>query len=91
MHFGEIGILDQSIKPMCLHGLSITYSSNPRQHIWTFAVGRGEIYFSPWNCPCSRTRGNVLLLMLAITIIVNQLVGIIHYADPISMTHYGME
>ena len=23
-------------------GLSITYSSNPRQHIWTFASGRGE-------------------------------------------------
>ena len=34
-------------------GLSITYSSNPRQHIWTFASGRGERYNNPWNCPCS--------------------------------------
>ena len=34
-------------------GLSITYSSNPRQHIWTFASGRGEKYNDPWNCPCS--------------------------------------
>ena len=34
-------------------GLSITYSSNPRQHIWTFASGRGERFNNPWNCPCS--------------------------------------
>ena len=34
-------------------GLSITYSSNPRQHIWTFASGRGERYNSRYNCPCS--------------------------------------
>ena len=34
-------------------GLSITYSSNPRQHIWTFASGRGERYRNRWNCPCS--------------------------------------
>ena len=34
-------------------GLSITYSSNPRQHIWTFASGRGERYNSVYNCPCS--------------------------------------
>ena len=34
-------------------GLSITYSSNPRQHIWTFASGRGEKYNNRWNCPCS--------------------------------------
>ena len=34
-------------------GLSITYSNNPRQHIWTFASGHGEILNDPWNCPCS--------------------------------------
>ena len=34
-------------------GLSITYSSNPRQHIWTYAIGRGERDSSPYNCPCS--------------------------------------
>ena len=34
-------------------GLSITYSSNPRQHIWTFASGRGERNSNQLNCPCS--------------------------------------
>ena len=34
-------------------GLSITYSSNPRRHIWTYAGGRGERYNNRFNCPCS--------------------------------------
>ena len=34
-------------------GLSITHSSNPRQHIWTFASGRGERNNNKYNCPCS--------------------------------------
>ena len=38
-------------------GLSITHSGNPRQHIWTFASGRGERYNNPWNCPCSLNGG----------------------------------
>ena len=36
-------------------GLSITYSSNPRQHIWTFASGRGEKVPFRLGCPCSNT------------------------------------
>ena len=39
-------------------GLSITYSSNPRQHIWTYASGRGEGNNNRWNCPCSVNGGN---------------------------------
>ena len=38
-------------------GLSITYSSNPCQHIWTFATSRGERFDNPWNCPCSINGG----------------------------------
>ena len=38
-------------------GLLITYSSNPRQHIWTFDSGRGERNNNPWNCPCSVNGG----------------------------------
>ena len=39
-------------------GLSITYSGNPRQHIWTFASGRGERLINDrWNCPCSVNGG----------------------------------
>ena len=34
-------------------GLSITYNSNPRQHIWTFASGPGERLHDYFNCPCS--------------------------------------
>ena len=34
-------------------GLSITYSSNPRQHIWTFASGRGEKLSGDLSCPCN--------------------------------------
>ena len=37
-------------------GLSITYSSNPREHIWTFASGRGERFDNEHNCPCSDTQ-----------------------------------
>ena len=31
-------------------GLSITYSNNPRQHIWTFANGHGEKLTEPYSC-----------------------------------------
>ena len=37
-------------------GLSITYGSNPRQHIWTFASGRFEdTQNTLFNCPCTTT------------------------------------
>ena len=45
-------LLEQLMKAI-LMGLSFTYSSNPRQHIWTFAGCRGERYNTPYNCPCS--------------------------------------
>ena len=34
-------------------GLSITYSSNPRQHIWTYASGSGEKVSDKYSCPCT--------------------------------------
>ena len=34
-------------------GLSITYGSNPRHHIWTFACGYSETNQAPSNCPCA--------------------------------------
>ena len=34
---------------------SHNYSSNPRQHIWTFASGRGEKVPFRLGCPCSNT------------------------------------
>ena len=44
---------DKTIDQDYVSGLSITYSSNPRQHIWTFASGRGERFNGVYNCPCS--------------------------------------
>ena len=36
-------------------GLSITYGRNPRQHIWTFANGRGEKLNQGYSCRCTYT------------------------------------
>ena len=36
-----------------ISGLSITYSSNPRQHIWTYASGKGEKISDKYSCPCT--------------------------------------
>ena len=41
-----------TIERSYVSGLSITYG-HPRQHIWTFASGRGEMYDNKYNCPCS--------------------------------------
>ena len=45
----NIKMIDQSY----VSGLSITYSNNPRKHIWTFASGFTEGFNIVWNCPCS--------------------------------------
>ena len=42
-------------------GLSITYGHNPRQHIWTYAVGIGERHFRGDNCPCTQHPGRAPL------------------------------
>ena len=39
-------------------GVTITYGSNPRKHIWTYACGVGEIvdgndFIRPYTCPCN--------------------------------------
>ena len=51
--YGSYYAYNKTIDEDYVSGLSITYSSNPRQHIWTFASGRGERYNSQFNCPCS--------------------------------------
>ena len=35
--------------------LSITYSKNPCQYIWSFAGGHGERQFDVFTCPCTNT------------------------------------
>ena len=34
-------------------GVSLTYGTSPRKHIWTFAAGLFDNVPSPYNCPCS--------------------------------------
>ena len=45
--------LNSTIDEDYASGLSITHSSNPRQHIWTFASGSSERDPNSYNCPCS--------------------------------------
>ena len=51
-------LVKQLIKTIYVDGLSITYGSNPCQHIWTFAGGRGERDDSAHACPCSSTNAS---------------------------------
>ena len=34
-------------------GVTLTYSNNPRKHIWTYAAGHDEQGTSPSDCPCN--------------------------------------
>ena len=45
----------RTIDESYMSGLSITYGSHPRQHIWTFVSGRGEKLDQHYSCPCSST------------------------------------
>ena len=55
--YGSHRTFSRTIDEDYVDGLSITYSSNPRQHIWTFASGRGERNSDQLNCPCSVNGG----------------------------------
>ena len=46
---GHSETIDQSY----VSGLSITYGSNPRQHIWTFVSGSGEELAELYSCSCT--------------------------------------
>ena len=54
--FAFYGVLNNmTIDENYVSGLSITYNSSPRQHIWTYASGRGEIDDGKFSCPCTNT------------------------------------
>ena len=50
-HNGPSVTINQSY----VSGLLITYSSNPRQHIWTFASGSGEKFAEVYSCACTNS------------------------------------
>ena len=79
-------MIDQSY----VSGLSITYSNNPRKHIWTFASGFSERYDIAWNCPCSIYPGNDPPSFVGNNYYCES--GSVDYPDTGTlMTHYGME
>lgn len=41
-----------SVDAVYLDGVSITHGSNPRSHIWTFAVAEHQHTSTSYNCPC---------------------------------------
>ena len=48
----------KSIDDPYVDGLSITYGSSPRRHLWTYAAGVAESDFiSVSNCPCAAASG----------------------------------
>ena len=58
--YGSHSYYNRTIDQAYVSGLSITYSSNPRRHIWTFASGCGERYNNGFNCPCSSSQAYTL-------------------------------
>ena len=54
--YGSESGYNRTIDEDYVDGLSITYNSNPRQHIWTYASGRGERSIDQiYGCPCTST------------------------------------
>ena len=50
---GAFTTLSSDIDSYYVDGVSITYDSNPRQHIWTYAGGLYETHPSSNGCPCN--------------------------------------
>ena len=51
----SFGITHEGIDSLYVEGISLTYSSNPRKHIWTFAAALDEVgTFNNLNCPCTK-------------------------------------
>ena len=57
--FHEAYYRNRAIDEQYVDGLSITHSSNPRQHIWTFVSGHGEKHTDICNCRCTYTNAFV--------------------------------
>lgn len=59
----QIGTVDgflvplRGIETVYLDGISLTYGSNPRNHIWSFAASISEVFTT---CPCSTGSSNSL-------------------------------
>ena len=56
--FAAFRKMGRGINDPYVDGLSITYGSSPRQHLWTYAAGIAESgRTGQGNCPCAETSG----------------------------------
>ena len=63
--FGHIHVdafqrVSNSIDSIYVDGISITYGSNPRQHIWTYAAGEDDFETGGDDCPCNNGSSQVV-------------------------------
>ena len=73
----------RSIDTNYLDGISLTYGSRPRKHIWTFAASLDEVgTYSHYNCPCT----NINLASRAST--PSAFVGNDYFCDTASQSRY---
>ena len=52
-HIDAFATGTNSIDSFYVEGISITYGSNPRQHIWTYAAGEDDFQAAADGCPCN--------------------------------------
>ena len=84
--YGSSPYYSRTIDEDYVSGLSITYSSNPRQHIWTYASGRGERSNNKFNCPCTDVAAYSPHPFVGSNYYILRIMTFI-----ILMTHYGTE
>ena len=78
--YGSLSSYNKRIDEDYVSGLSITYSVNPRKHIWTYASGFTERDTSySYNCPCAVYPGNNA----------SSFVGSSYYCESGSVDHPG--
>ena len=68
---------NNNIDSYYIDGISITYSSNPRQHIWTYAAGEDDFEAGFDDCPCNNGS----------SVAVPDFVGIDYYCESGNRTH----
>ena len=56
-YIGPSGTRMTTIDESHVGGLSITYGSNPRKHIWSYAAGNSLRSSNLSNCPCAASPG----------------------------------
>ena len=72
----------RTIDDLYVEGVSITHSSNPRQHIWTFAAAIDEVpSHNMYSCPCANSKSHV-----AYTGLIPEFIGDDYYCETGSRT-----